>query len=149
MWLDAALSVAHFIFVLIVAGTLAAELFIMRLAPSAPVINLLTRIDRLYGLSAVGLIVAGVSRVLFGLKDAGFYLSSHAFIGKMVVFGVIGLVSILPTMRFMKWSRATRSDPAFAPGDAEWKSTKRYVTIEVHLLVLVVIFAALMARGIG
>jgi putative membrane protein len=149
MWLDAALSVAHFIFVLILAGTLAAELFIMRLAPSAPVINLLTRIDRLYGLSAVGLIAAGVSRVTFGLKDTGFYLSSHAFMAKMAVFIVIGVISIWPTMRFMRWARATRSDPNALPGEAEWKTTKRFVTIEVHLLALVVIFAAMMARGIG
>lgn len=149
MWLDAVLAVLHFIFVFILVGVLSAELIVMRLGPSAPVLRLLSRIDALYGISAGGLLLAGGARVIWGLKDASYYLGSHAFWGKMAVFLAIGLLSIIPTVNFIKWSRALKKDEAFVPAEKAWKATRRWVTIEVHALALVIIFAVLMARGIG
>lgn len=147
--IDAALSAAHFLALLVMVGAIAAEGFVMRLAPSASVLRLLARIDIFYGASAGVLLAAGAGRVFFGLKDASFYLHSHAFWGKIAVFLIIGLISIWPTVKFLNWGTALRKDGSFLPPEAEWKTVRRIVTSESHLLVLVVIFAVLMARGIG
>jgi len=147
--LDAALSVAHFLALLVMVGALSAEAFILRLPVQGQVIPLLARVDGLYGLSAGLLIAAGTSRVFFGLKDESYYGDSHAFWGKIAVFVIIGLLSILPTMRFIRWRRAFNADASFAPPEADVKSARRIVMIQAHLLILVVIFAAMMARGIG
>lgn len=147
--LDALLSVAHFLALLVMVGALSGELFVMRLGPSPATLPLLARMDALYGGSSVLLIAAGLCRVFFGLKDASYYLGSHAFWGKMAVFILIGLLSIMPTMRFMQWKRAVAADAAFTPPEGQWKGARRIVMIEAHLLIVVVIFAALMARGIG
>lgn len=147
--LDAALSFAHFAALLVMTGALSAELFVLRLGPSAPVLRLLARIDMFYGISSGLLIAAGVSRVFFGLKDASYYGESHTFWAKMATFLVIGLLSGWPTMKFIQWRRTSAADESFAPPEAQWKTAKRIVMIEAHLLVLVIIFAALMARGIG
>ena len=44
---------------------------------------------------------------------------------------------------------AAGADAAYAVGEAEAKRVRRLVMIEVHVLALVPLFAALMARGLG
>jgi putative membrane protein len=52
-------------------------------------------------------------------------------------------------MIFLRWRRALRDDAAFSPPDSEVKRVRALVMAQAHLLAVVVLFAALMARGIG
>lgn len=146
---DAALSFLHFTFALILVGALVAEAFILRLPVDGRVARLLLRADLFYGISAVGVIAAGVARVFWGAKGAEYYAAQPFFWAKMAVFAVIGLISILPTRAFIGWVKQAGKDVAFAPTEAEVKRIRGFVMIEVHLLALLPLFAALMARGIG
>lgn len=146
---DAALSFLHFAFALTLVGALAAEAFVLRLPVDGRVARLLLRIDLLYGISAVGVILAGLARVFWGAKDAAFYGAQPFFWAKLATFAAIGLISILPTRTFISWVKRHGRDAAFAVTDADAKRVRRLVMIELHLLVLVPLFAALMARGIG
>lgn len=146
---DAALSFLHFVFAFILVGAIAAEAWVLRLPVDGKVARLLLRIDLFYAIAAVGVIVAGVSRVFFSIKGADHYAGQPFFWAKMAVFAVVGLISIAPTRAFFKWNKAAHADPAFAAPEAEAKRIRRFVMIEVHLLALVPLFAALMARDIG
>jgi len=146
---DAAFSYLHFIFVLILAGALAAEAFVLRLPVDGRVARLLLRIDLFYGISAFGVILAGVARVIWGAKSADFYLEQPLFWAKMATFLVIGILSAMPTRRFIRWVKEANAAPDFAAPVADVARIRRLVMIEVHLLALVPLFAALMARGIG
>ncbi|MDX2276257.1 MAG: DUF2214 family protein [Hyphomonadaceae bacterium] len=143
MLLDVALSFLHFTFAFILVGALSAEAFVLRLPVDERVARLLLRIDLFYGLAAVGLIVAGVCRVFFSPAGAAYYAGQPFFWAKMAVFVVIGIISIWPTRAFLGW---VKHGP---PDEAEVKRIKRLVMAELHILVLVVLFAALMARGGG
>lgn len=146
---DAGLSYLHFAFAFILAGALAAEAFVLRLPVDGRVARLLLRIDLFYAIAAVGVIIAGVSRVFFGVSGASYYAAQPFFWAKMATFAIIGLISIGPTRAFFKWNKQARADATFAVPEAEAKKIRRLVMIEVHLLALVPLFAALMARGIG
>lgn len=146
---DAALSYLHFIFVLILAGALAAEAFVLRLPVDGRVARLLLRIDLFYGVSAVGVIAAGLARLFWGAKGVEFYAGQPFFWVKMAAFAVVGLISIAPTRAFLRWVKQAGGDAAFAVAEGEAKTVRRLVMIELHLLALVPLFAALMARGIG
>ncbi len=146
---DAAFSYLHFVFALILAGALAAEVFVLRLPVDNRVARLLLRIDLFYGISAVGVILAGVARVVWGVRGAEFYMAQPFFWAKMAVFLVIGVISAIPTRRFMRWVREANATPAFMAAEADVARMRRLVMIELHLLALVPLFAALMARGIG
>jgi len=74
-------------------------------------------------------------------------VGNPVFWGKMALFGVIGALSIVPTLRFIRWKRALSANTL--PEAAQWQSTRRFVFAEVHLLFFVVLCAAAMARGIG
>jgi putative membrane protein len=149
MLLDALLSFLHFTAVLVLGAALGAEAFVLRLPMSGPVMRLLLRIDIFVGASAGALIVAGLLRVFFGLKDESYYWSQPFFWAKMAAFALAGLVSIAPTRRFFGWVRALKRDETFSPPDLEVRGARRMVMFELHLLVLIVLFAALMARNIG
>lgn len=146
---DAALSYLHFVFAFILVAAIAAELFVLRLPVDARVARLLLRIDLFYGASAVGVILAGVARVFWGAKGAGFYAAQPMFWAKMAAFALVGLISIAPTRAFFRWVKAARTDTAFAVSEPEAKRVRRLLMIEAHVLALVPLFAALMARGIG
>ena len=146
---DAALSYLHFVFAFILVGALVAEAFILRLPIDGRAARLLLRVDIFYGVSAVVIILAGIARVVWGAKGYEYYAGQPFFWAKMAAFAVIGLISIGPTRAFFRWVKAAGADPAFTVAEADAKRARRLVLIEVHLLALIPLFAALMARGIG
>jgi putative membrane protein len=146
---DAALAWLHFVFAFILVAAIAAEAFILRLPVDARVARLLLRADLFYGISAFLLILAGISRVIWGAKGWDYYQHQPFFWAKMATFAVIGLISIAPTRSFMRWTKAASANPDLVVPDVEAARVRRLVTLEVHLVALLLVFAVLMARGIG
>jgi putative membrane protein len=146
---DAGLAWLHFLFAFLLVGAITAELFMLRLPVNAAVARRILRADMFYGVSAIALILAGGSRVLWGAKGGDFYQGEPFFWAKMGMFILIGLISIAPTRTFMRWGKAAKADAAFVAPEAEVKSARRWVMIEVHLIAVLLLFASLMARGIG
>ncbi|MBX3583071.1 MAG: DUF2214 family protein [Rhizobiaceae bacterium] len=140
---DLLLAILHHFLVFTLAGLLAVELVLVRPGLSGPHLALVGRIDGAYGGVAMAVIVVGICRVIFGLKGWEYYVSNHAFWGKMVAFVIVGLLSIRPTMRILAWRRS-----GSAPED-EVKKVRSWIKGEVLFLAFVLIFAAAMARGIG
>ncbi|HET9230714.1 MAG TPA: DUF2214 family protein [Vitreimonas sp.] len=146
---DAALSWLHFLLAFILVGSIVAESFVLRLPVDGRVARLLLRIDLFYGVSAVLLILVGVSRVIWGAKGWAYYQDQPFFWAKMAMFGMIALLSIAPTRTFIGWVKQAGGDAAFAVADVEAKRVRRIVMVEVHLVAVLLLFAALMARGVG
>jgi putative membrane protein len=146
---DAGLSWLHFLFAFVLVGALMAEAFILRLPVDGRVARLLLRVDLFYGLSAALVIIAGVSRVAWGAAGWDFYRVQPFFWAKMATLFVIAVASALPTFTFLRWSREFAADAAFAPDPAQVKRVRTIVLAEAHLVALLLLFAALMARGVG
>lgn len=146
---DAGLAWLHFIFAFLILGALSAELFMLRLPVNGSVALRILRADLFYGIGSVLLILAGGARVLWGVKGWDFYSAEPFFWAKMGTFVVIGLLSIAPTRTFIRWAKAAKADATFVAPEAEVKAARRWVMIEVHLIALLLLFASLMARGIG
>jgi putative membrane protein len=130
-------------------GTLFTELVLLRQPLTAQSARSLMRMDAVYGMSA-GLIVAvGLIRVYYTEKGAAYYLHSGTFIAKIVLFAAIGLISIYPTRTFVGWRRLLKSNTVPTLADAQIAALRRVIHIELTLLILLILCAALMARGIG
>lgn len=140
-------SFLHFTVLLIMVGALAAEAFLLRLPPTAAQMRTLARADAFYGGAAGLMIVVGFLRVFYGTLNSSYYLESLFFWLKIAAFILIGILSIPPTLRFLRWSRALKTDENFQPPEAEVKTARRFVMIELHLLAVVILFAALMVRA--
>lgn len=147
--LDALFSFLHFTALLIMAGALSAEAFMLRLPPAAAQLRLLSRADAFYGGAAGLLILSGFGRVFWGAKHESYYWEEPFFWAKIATFVIVALISILPTIRFIKWTKAVKADESFTPPEAEMKSTRRIVMLQLHLIALILVFAVLMARNYG
>ena len=103
---DLLLAILHHFLVFTLAGMLAAEFVLVRPGLSGASLGVLGRIDGAYGGVAMAIIVVGICRVLFGLKGWEYYVTNHAFWGKMAAFVIVGLLSIRPTMRIIAWRQS-------------------------------------------
>lgn len=107
------------------------------------------RVDLVYGISAGLLIVVGLLRVFFFEKGPNFYLNNHVFWTKMALFAIIGLLSIYPTIRYIKWNPMLKENKAPEIQEAEFRNVRRLLGLEMTGIVLILLAAPLMARGIG
>jgi putative membrane protein len=149
MTTDLLLAIAHHLLVFALAGILFAEFVLLKPGLGGRQLSLLGRLDGAYGGIAVAIIVIGVCRVIFGLKGWEYYVSNHAFWGKMAAFVLVGLLSIPPTMRIIRWRREAGSSTDYVVPDGEIASMRRYVHGELAFFALILVFAAMMARWVG
>lgn len=149
MLVDLLLAIAHFLLVFAIVTVLTMELMLLKPGISGAALEKLGRVDAIYGGAAMLLILAGFGRVFLGLKGSGFYIGNPVFWAKIIAFAALGLISIQPTMRILAWRKQAKADPGFSPTAAEISGVRKLVHAETAALVLVVIFASMMARGIG
>ena len=149
MVLDAVLAYLHFTAIFLLFAFMTVEVMLMRGALDPAAVRLLARVDIWYFGSAIAALITGMLRLGFGAKGSDFYLSSWPIYVKVGLFIAVGLISIHPTMTFMRWKKSFDHDPAFCVGDEERRRVRKYLMIEVHLAALIPIFAVVMARGLG
>lgn len=107
------------------------------------------RADLIYGVTAGLLLVAGLLRVFYFEKGMNFYTHSPFFWVKMAAFTLVGLLSIDPTIRFLRWNRQIEAGQAPVVSEAEFRRTRLLLTLELVGLVIILLAAPMMARGIG
>jgi putative membrane protein len=144
MWL----AIAHHVLVFSLVIMLAAQLTLVR-DVNAPTIRRLARIDIGYAIVSLLIIAIGVSRVIYGAKGYLYYASNAWFWAKMASFAMIGLLSIVPTLRFRVWQKGIATNPQYLPDTTEISRVRFMVQGEVCLMFAVVAFAAIMARYRG
>ena len=107
------------------------------------------RMDMLYGISAVILLVVGLLRVFNFEKGAAFYTQNWFFWTKMIGFALAGLLSIYPTVRFVSWNKSLAKNQAPEISDTEFARIKLILRLELLGIVIIILSAAMMARGVG
>lgn len=146
---DLSLAIFHHLLIFLLASALAGEFVLIRPGLAGRDLKALAHIDRAYGALAMAVILVGVGRVVFGLKGWEFYVHNWAFWAKMAAFLALGLLSIAPTMRIIRWDRALRAGRFETVPDGEIAAVRRYLRLEIAMFALILVFAATMARGIG
>jgi len=109
----------------------------------------LLRADMIFGIASGVLLLAGMVRVFYLEKGAEYYFHSAPFIAKLALFVVVGLLSIYPTLKFLSWRKDVKAGRAPVPGAPTLRRIKLVLHIEMTGVVLIILFAALMARGVG
>jgi putative membrane protein len=143
---DLALAIAHHLLIFSLAAILAAELASVRLGLRAMALSRLALVDAHYGLIAGLILIVGFLRVYFGVKGPDAYLPNPWFWAKIGAFLVVGLLSVPPTLQFMKWRRAAVANPDFSPDEAAVRGVRRFLIAELALFLFIPAFAAVMAR---
>jgi putative membrane protein len=149
MLTEALLAYLHITAILAVTVFLSSEAALCRVEwMNAAVVRRLGRVDMLYAIAAVVLLLTGLARTWWGIKGTAWYWHQPLLHLKLTLFVVISLMSIKPTLLFGRWRKRLAATGELPP-EAEVKQARRWVMIEAHLLVLVPLAATLLARGVG
>jgi len=143
------LAFLHHTAAVVIFATLTVELVLLRLDLTPPIARTIQRMDAAYGIAAVVLILVGFSRVFYTEKGAAYYFHSGTFIAKLTLFVVVGSLSIYPTLQFLRWRPALREQRAPHIDPATRKRLRMLVHLELTLLLVILLLAPMMARGIG
>ncbi|BCT94061.1 hypothetical protein LYSHEL_30880 [Lysobacter helvus] len=143
---DLALAALHHLLVFALTAMLVSQAVLLRGELRADTVGRLAKLDAGYGLVAGLLLAVGVCRVFFGLKGPDFYLHNPWFHAKVGTFVLVGLLSILPTVRYARWRKAQKTQPGFVPDAAALAGTRTILRIELAGLAVIFVLAAAMAR---
>jgi putative membrane protein len=112
------------------------------------IVNRLVTVDRIYGIAAMAVLVTGFIRIYWGTKGAAWYWGNWLLHLKLTAFVVVALISIAPTLRFLRWRKAVRADGTLPTVD-EVRRTRKLVMLQAHIIPFIPLAAVFLARGFG
>jgi putative membrane protein len=149
MTLEALLAYFHILAILTLVVFIASEAALCRPEWMSPtIVDRLVTVDRIYGIAAGAVLVTGLLRIYLGMKGSGYYWGNWLLHLKLGLFVVVGLISILPTIRFIRWKKAVRAGGALPTADAV-RATRKLVMLQAHIIPLIPLAAVFLARGFG
>lgn len=149
MLTDLLLAIPHHVLAFALVALLAAEARALARPPDTPGIRSLVVLDRLYGITAGLMLIVGALRIGYGVKDSAFYLLNMLFWAKMLAFGSVAALSVMPTVTYIRWTRQLKLDTNFRPSDQEVLRVRNFVHLQLIAFVPIPVLAAAMARGYG
>ena len=149
MTLEAILAYLHLLAILTMVVFVASEAALCRVEwLNAAVVERLAKIDMVYGIAALTVLATGIARTVWGVKGTAWYWTNPLLHVKLTLFIVIGVMSIFPTLRYLRWRKTLRATGAL-PAEAEIRKTRKLVMVQAHLLAVIPLVAVFLARGFG
>src|SRR5579859_5764017 len=109
----------HYVAMMAIAVILVVEHMLCVPGLSGSRIRLLARVDLFYMSAAILALGSGVARVVWFGKGAMFYLHNPVFYIKLALFVAVGLMSIPPTLQYLRWLRGIEPGVAQVVADYE------------------------------
>ncbi len=145
MSVELLLRYVHFTSIFAIVGCLVAEHLLLKPTLARKELVRISKIDGIYGTAVLVLLAAGLTLWFGGHgKPTVFYSQNPIFHTKLALFGGIGLLSIYPSVFFMKNRKGNPSNKIPIPKSIFW-----LIRLELLLLFLIPILAGMMAKGIG
>lgn len=149
MTLEALLADAHILAILTMLVFLVSEAALCRAQwLNAAVVERLAKIDMVYGASAIAVLLTGLARTLWGVKGTAWYWRNPPPHVKVTLLVVIGLLSIKPTLMFLRGRRTLRMNGTL-PDELQIRTARKLVMVQAHILPFIPLAAVFMARGYG
>jgi putative membrane protein len=115
---------------------------------NAQVVDRLVRVDRIYWIALIAVVLTGLARIFWGIKGAAWYWSNWLLHVKLTMTVIVLALSVRPTLRFRRWQAVLRSGGTL-PTQAEVTQVRKMVMISTHIVPLIPLAAVFLARGFG
>ncbi|MBS7662169.1 DUF2214 family protein [Pseudomonas lalucatii] len=146
---EAITAYLHYLSIFVLFALLTLEHQLFKLPLDLPRARSLVRLDAAYGMSAVLVLLTGGARALWFAKGLDYYLRNGLFHAKLTLFILVGLLSIVPTLFFLGWRKSLKAGQLPQVDAARARRVTLIIRLELLLLLLIPLLAALMARGFG
>lgn len=145
MTIEILLRYLHFISIFAIVGSLASEHLLLRKTLTRSEIGRLANVDAVFGIAALVLVIVGLTLWFGGFgKPAVYYTKNWVFHTKITLFVVVGLLSIYPTVFFLRNRKGDPQEIVNVPSKLFWM-----IRAELLLLFIIPLLAGLMAHGVG
>jgi putative membrane protein len=147
MTVEAILAYLHFLAILTLVVFISSEAALCRVDwLNAKVVERLVAVDRIYGIAAGAVLLTGVARTWWGIKGTSWYWHQPLLHLKLALFIIVGLMSIKPTLMFIRWRRELRATGAL-PAEDQVRTARKWVMIQAHIIAVIPLAAVFLARG--
>ena len=149
MILESLLAYAHIMAFLMLATFMTSETALCRQDWINPaVVRRLVRLNLLSLVSGTLVLLTGLARIAWGVKGVAWYWAQPLMHTKITLLvAMLGLL-LLAARRYRAWRRELDAQGSLPPADA-LRRTRSLVMWSAHLMVVVVLLAGLLARGVG
>jgi putative membrane protein len=145
----ALIAFGHFLAFFALAAALVLELALITESLSVETARRIQRADRVVGIAATLVLVFGFLRVFYFEKGSDYYFGNTFFQIKLGLFIVAALISLYPTIQFVRWNSELNRGIAPELASPAVRRLKGIIHWELVLIGAILLCASLMAKGFG
>jgi putative membrane protein len=149
MIVPALIAFAHFLAFFALTAALVMQLGLISDSISVATARRIQRADRAFGISSVLLLIFGFLRVIYFEKGSDYYFSNTFFLIKIGLFIGVGLLSIYPTVSYLRWNPELNQDIEPEVSSLEVLKLRKIIHTELVGIMGILLCASLMAKGFG
>jgi putative membrane protein len=136
----------HYASIMLMIACLVGEHLFLKQELAMTEARTIQRLDIVYGVSATVVLISGVMRMFLekGIAYYNQHIGFHILVG---IFVITALLSIYPTVIFLRWRSDTRAGQGQKLMREQFKKMQMIIRVEMTLLILAPFFATWMAHG--
>ena len=146
---SASVAYIHYLSFMLCFGALVFERVSVKTNPNKEEAISIVIADVIYGIAGVALLVSGIYRVIKFGQGSDFYTDNPIFWTKIIVFAIVGSLSLYPTVTYVLWSVPLIKGELPKVNSKLVSRLKLILNIELAGFALIPFLATLMSRGIG
>ena len=146
---SASVAYIHYLSFMICFGALIYERISLKINPNRRESISMVIADIIYGIAGIALLTSGIYRVIKFGQGADFYTQNPIFWTKIIIFALVGSLSLYPTITYILWAIPLSKGKLPEVTSNLVTRLKLIINIELVGFSLIPLFATLMARGIG
>ena len=146
---SASVAYIHYLSFMICFGALIYERISLRTNPNRKESISMVVADIIYGIAGIALLVSGVYRVIKFGQGSEFYTQNPIFWTKIIVFALVGSLSLYPTFTYVLWAIPLSKGALPKVTENLVARLRLIINIELVGFASIPFLATLMARGVG
>ena len=146
---SASVAYIHYLSFMLCFGALIFERISLKPNPNREEAISMVIADIIYGIAGIALLVSGILRVIKFGQGSEFYTENPIFWTKIIVFALVGSLSIYPTITYVLWAIPLSKGNLPKVTDNLAARLRLIVNIELLGFASIPFLATLMARGVG
>ncbi len=146
---SASVAYIHYLSFMICFGALIYERISLKSNPNRQEAISMVVADIIYGIAGITLLVSGIYRVIKFGQGSEFYTQNPIFWTKIIVFGLIGSLSLYPTITYVLWAIPLSKGTLPLVTESLVSRLRLIINVELVGFASIPFLATLMARGVG
>ena len=146
---NASVAYVHYLSFMLCFGALIYERISLKISPNRKESISIIIADIIYGIAGIALLISGIYRVIKFGQGSEFYTQNPIFWTKMITFGLVGSLSLYPTITFVLWAIPLSKGELPDLTNKLVSRLRLIISIELIGFASIPFLATLMARGIG